>query len=490
LCGAFAEASSPTRNARPLPTAEVIALGRGHFELEVSVVDPGVDPTGKLAHVISARGTFHRDRRPAVTGELVVWSGLRRLWDRLGRLAARFSCPIGFDGPGRDRTCDLGIKSPARQHAAGCSELKDAANRADHRCSKQQRAASNGDKRLRALYARPLALWTTSSELGRPRRRRRSLSEGGANTVSRPTGPAAVAGELCVDGAGDQVEVAQVRDRRCVDVMTEGEAHRKSRSTSTRSRKTSAGSASTGASVSTTPPTTSTSEGEFQASERLRDAALVIEKHPTALRLRYLQTLLELGGSQSTTIVFPVPIDVVRPFLGRTDHATSNGARDPARLARSGRLRVRGVSRRPRSPCPGRFPPPPPPPFARPCSAGSQVLPACPTHPSAPNTVLENGATERDLTGAGICAPNLIAQPEQADQQAKRSIRHPQPARTTPPHRLRSRRGRPAGRPRAGQPDRGGCRRSGCSSVSRRRRRTCARRPAAIAARLGVGLRR
>ena len=103
------------------------------------------------------------------------------------------------DGPGRDRTCDLGVKSPARQHAGGCNELKDAANRADDRCSKQQRAAPNGDKRLRALYARQLALWTTSSVLGRPRRRRRSLSEGGANTVSRPTGPAVGAGELCLD---------------------------------------------------------------------------------------------------------------------------------------------------------------------------------------------------------------------------------------------------------------------------------------------------
>jgi hypothetical protein len=55
------------------------------------------------------------------------------------------------------------------------------------------------------------------------------------------------------------------------------------------------------------------------------------------------------------------------------------GARDPARLARSGRLCVRGVLRWPRSPCPGRFPPPPPRPLARPCSAGSRVLPACPT---------------------------------------------------------------------------------------------------------------
>src|SRR3984893_6909077 len=54
-------------------------------------------------------------------------------------------------------------------------------------------------------------------------------------------------------------------------------------------------------------------EGEFQASERLKDAALVIEEHPIALQLRYLQTLLELGSSQATTIVFPV--DLIRPFL-------------------------------------------------------------------------------------------------------------------------------------------------------------------------------
>jgi regulator of protease activity HflC (stomatin/prohibitin superfamily) len=60
-------------------------------------------------------------------------------------------------------------------------------------------------------------------------------------------------------------------------------------------------------------------EGEFQASERLKDAALVIEKHPIALQLRYLQTLLELGGSQSTTIVFPAPIDLLSPFLEKTN---------------------------------------------------------------------------------------------------------------------------------------------------------------------------
>jgi regulator of protease activity HflC (stomatin/prohibitin superfamily) len=58
-------------------------------------------------------------------------------------------------------------------------------------------------------------------------------------------------------------------------------------------------------------------EGEYQASERLKDAAVVIEAHPIALQLRYLQTLLELGGSQSTTIVFPAPIDLITPFLDR-----------------------------------------------------------------------------------------------------------------------------------------------------------------------------
>src|SRR6187399_2323710 len=56
-------------------------------------------------------------------------------------------------------------------------------------------------------------------------------------------------------------------------------------------------------------------EGEFQASERLKDAALVIEDHPIGLQLRYLQTLVELGSSQSTTIVFPAPIDLLTPFI-------------------------------------------------------------------------------------------------------------------------------------------------------------------------------
>jgi regulator of protease activity HflC (stomatin/prohibitin superfamily) len=67
-------------------------------------------------------------------------------------------------------------------------------------------------------------------------------------------------------------------------------------------------------------------EGEFQASERLKDAALVIEAHPIALQLRYLQTLLELGSSQSTTIVFPAPVDIISAFLPKQSPARGDGS--------------------------------------------------------------------------------------------------------------------------------------------------------------------
>jgi regulator of protease activity HflC (stomatin/prohibitin superfamily) len=60
-------------------------------------------------------------------------------------------------------------------------------------------------------------------------------------------------------------------------------------------------------------------EGEFQAAERLKDAALVMTEQPMALQLRYLQTLLEIGATNATTIVFPAPIDLLTPFLDRGD---------------------------------------------------------------------------------------------------------------------------------------------------------------------------
>jgi regulator of protease activity HflC (stomatin/prohibitin superfamily) len=55
-------------------------------------------------------------------------------------------------------------------------------------------------------------------------------------------------------------------------------------------------------------------EGEFQAAEKLSSAAEIISKNPATLQLRYLQTLLEMGVNQNTTIVFPLPIDLIEAF--------------------------------------------------------------------------------------------------------------------------------------------------------------------------------
>jgi regulator of protease activity HflC (stomatin/prohibitin superfamily) len=55
-------------------------------------------------------------------------------------------------------------------------------------------------------------------------------------------------------------------------------------------------------------------EGEFQAAEKLASAAEIISKNPATLQLRYLQTLLEMGVNQNTTIVFPLPIELIDAF--------------------------------------------------------------------------------------------------------------------------------------------------------------------------------
>ena len=60
-------------------------------------------------------------------------------------------------------------------------------------------------------------------------------------------------------------------------------------------------------------------EGEFQASERLRDAAAVMAEEPIAIQLRYLQTLLEIAGPNSSTTILPIPIDLIRPFIHQAD---------------------------------------------------------------------------------------------------------------------------------------------------------------------------
>jgi regulator of protease activity HflC (stomatin/prohibitin superfamily) len=56
-------------------------------------------------------------------------------------------------------------------------------------------------------------------------------------------------------------------------------------------------------------------EGEFQASQKLAEAAQVIEPHPMALQLRFLQTLTEVASEKNSTTIFPVPIDLIAPFL-------------------------------------------------------------------------------------------------------------------------------------------------------------------------------
>jgi regulator of protease activity HflC (stomatin/prohibitin superfamily) len=71
-------------------------------------------------------------------------------------------------------------------------------------------------------------------------------------------------------------------------------------------------------------------QAEFQASQTLVDAAKILSSIPAAMQLRYLQTLTEIGAEQNSTVVFPMPIDIIKPFLQILDHAgevsAANGA--------------------------------------------------------------------------------------------------------------------------------------------------------------------
>ena len=73
--------------------------------------------------------------------------------------------------------------------------------------------------------------------------------------------------------------------------------------------------------------------GELQASDELRQAADTLSRSPAAIQLRYLQTLLELGADQNSTVVFPLPIDIITPFLDAfrsSRPASMNGTTPPA----------------------------------------------------------------------------------------------------------------------------------------------------------------
>jgi regulator of protease activity HflC (stomatin/prohibitin superfamily) len=78
-------------------------------------------------------------------------------------------------------------------------------------------------------------------------------------------------------------------------------------------------------------------EGEFQAAEKLSQAAEVISENPVTIQLRYLQTLSEIGATQNSTVVFPIPIDLMKPALDalarpqrpRAEAAPDDGAEGP-----------------------------------------------------------------------------------------------------------------------------------------------------------------
>ncbi len=67
-------------------------------------------------------------------------------------------------------------------------------------------------------------------------------------------------------------------------------------------------------------------EGEFQAAQKLTDAAEIIGEHPIALQLRYLQTLREVATEHNSTTLFPIPIDLFTPFLKLADAANKGAA--------------------------------------------------------------------------------------------------------------------------------------------------------------------
>ena len=96
-------------------------------------------------------------------------------------------------------------------------------------------------------------------------------------------------------------------------------------------------------------------EGEFQAAARLTDAADVISRNPVTIQLRYLQTLTEVSGHQSSTIVFPLPIDVLQPLAGRGAAAATAGVPEHERLEealRSARAALAAAPEAPPEPAP------------------------------------------------------------------------------------------------------------------------------------------
>lgn len=70
-------------------------------------------------------------------------------------------------------------------------------------------------------------------------------------------------------------------------------------------------------------------EGEFQASQKLTDAARILGEEPSALTLRYLQTLREIGTENNTTTIFPIPLDLFKPFIKIMENSKNDGNNIP-----------------------------------------------------------------------------------------------------------------------------------------------------------------
>ncbi len=78
-------------------------------------------------------------------------------------------------------------------------------------------------------------------------------------------------------------------------------------------------------------------EGEYQAANRLADAAEIIQAHPAAIQLRYLQTMREMSVGSNTTTVFPLPLDLFRPFIDGPHKSPPPASDSGAASTRSGR---------------------------------------------------------------------------------------------------------------------------------------------------------
>ncbi|BBY80129.1 slipin family protein [Mycolicibacterium pulveris] len=125
---------------------------------------------------------------------------------------------------------------------------------------------------------------------------RADLNEDLAASIARQTEP-----------WGIQVEVVEIKDVEIPEMMQRAMAREAEAERERRAKVISA-------------------HGELQASTELRDAAMTLSESPASLQLRYLQTLLELGADQNSTVVFPIPMDIVRPFLESTERpADSTG---------------------------------------------------------------------------------------------------------------------------------------------------------------------